>query len=718
MGIIMRFAQHWILLGILLLAFGCKAKAQQFRTHAVKQGETLESVAQQYQVSTQEILRFNKELTPDTALRPNTIIVIPSSGAQPVASGQQQTRVTDTTEIDKPIGFQSHRVRRKETLYSISRRYEVSEDRLKRYNPDLYSGSLQKGMMLRIPRYAPGTSPDPEAGEIELISYKVQPRETRWSIAHKFKITVDSLVKLNPELPDNTSYLAAGQELKLPKPAGSDIMEEAAILYTSFTVPPKQTLYSLSQEYGISREEILRLNPEIVEQGGLKEGMVLRLPEKQPESLPESEYVFYEVRPKQTQYSLTRQLGIGYADLLNANPEIASGLKAGMVLQIPRDKAMNLEVKNDLVLPPFSLKDSINTENIPRVLVLLPFRLDRLDLDDDEGTQKRIEQNNALQYSLGLYSGFLVALDSIAELGVSVDVKTLDTELSTEHVQNLMLREDLGAYSAILGPLSQESIKEVASKASELNVPVVAPLPIGQEIPMENLFYSFTPEARLRTHMLDFVKEQVNDEKILIISDQKNQDAEMQILETFPAATLVELREEEENISLDLEVLVSQLSQEAENWIFVETDDFKIASSVSSILNSANSDTTQIRMLTTHRNKAFENDVISVPHLSKLKFTFPSVTRESTTAAFARRYRRRFSGEPDRYAVRGFDLGMDMLLRLAYDLDLFKVADQIGEVTYTGNKFNYWKGWQTGYYNTASYILMYEDLQIKELKDP
>jgi LysM repeat protein len=714
----MRFAQHWFLLGCLFLMFGCKAKAQQFRTHAVVPGETLESVAQQYRVSPEDILKYNKELQPGSALRPRTVLVIPRPGAAPTAAGGDQKAVSDTTDLEKPIGFQSHRVRKKETLYSISRRYEISEERLKRYNPDLYSKSLQKGMMLRIPRYAPGTEPDNEVSEIEMVTYKVQPRETRWSIAHKFKITVDSLEKLNPELPENTSYLAAGQELQLPRPAGSDVMVEPPTLYTSFTVPPKQTLYSLSRDYGIPREEILRLNPEIVERGGLKEGMVLRLPEKKKEALPESEYVYYEVLPKQTQYSLTRELGIGYADLLEANPEIASGLKAGMVLRIPRGKAENLEVKNDVILAPFSLRDSINTANIPRILVLLPFRLDRLDLSDGEGTQKRIEQNNALQYSLGLYSGFLVALDSISELGVSVEVKTIDTELSTARVKNLLMEEDLGAYSAILGPLAPEAIREVAALAADLNVPVLAPLPLGEQLPMENLFYSFTPEDRLRAHMLRFAKSQVTDQKILVISDQKNQDAEMQILEAFPSASLIELREEEKNISLDRDVLVRKLSQEAENWIFVETDDFKIASSVSSILNSANSDTTRIRMLTTHKNKAFENEVISVPHLSNLKFTFPSVTREDTSPAFARRYRQRFSGEPDRYAVRGFDLGMDILLRLAYDLDLFNVADQIGEVVYTGNKFNYWKGLQSGYYNTASYILMYEDLQIKELKDP
>ena len=58
------------------------------------------------------------------------------------------------------------------------------------------------------------------------------------------------------------------------------------------------------------------------------------------------------------------------------------------------------------------------------------------------------------------------------------------------------------------------------------------------------------------------------------------------------------------------------------------------------------------------------------------------------------------------------------MLRLACRLDLFQIADQIGELEYSGNKFNYWKGWNSGYFNTAAYILMYEDLQIKEIEDP
>jgi LysM repeat protein len=432
----MKLLGKYFLLVSLLLLFGCKAQAQQFKTHAVKRGETLESVARLYQVSTEDLLRFNKEVKEGEPLRPNTILAVPITGGEVVNQPQQPSISVDSTGQVEPIGFQTHRVKRKETLFSISRRYEIPEERIKRYNPELYSRSLQRGMVLRIPRYPTGWDPYAVIEAPELMSYEVLPKETRWSIAHKFNITVDSLLVLNPELPGNTSYLAAGQELKLPKPPGTDAEEAETQAYVSYTVPTKKTLFSLSQEYGISREEIIRLNPEILERGNLQEGMVLRLPEKKTDTLQGGgKYVYYEVKPKQTEYSLTRKLGVGYADLLALNPQLARGLQAGMVLKIPRDRAGTLEVKNDLVLETFDLKDSINTQHIPKLLVLLPFRLDRLDLEDTESTRKRIEQNNALQYSLGLYSGLLIALDSIAELGMSVEIKTLDTGRRPQQLQ-------------------------------------------------------------------------------------------------------------------------------------------------------------------------------------------------------------------------------------------------------------------------------------------
>ena len=714
---IMQTCRRAALLAVLLM-LGLFARAQQFRTHAVKEGETLYSIARQYQVSAETLLRFNKEIGDGTSLRPNTILVIPASDAA-APRKEQGVALQDTTGLHKPIGFSTHRVKRRETLFSITRQYGISEKDLKRHNPDLYSSALQKGMVLRIPQYPPGRESG-QVSEEDWITYKVQPRETRWSIASKFGISMDSLLNLNPELPRSTSYLAVGEELRLPRPPLSDLKPEQTQLYRSYTVPPRKTLFSLSQEFGISREEIIRLNPEIMERGNLQEGMVLRLPESKPDStaVDASNFVFYEVKPRQTEFSLSRKLGIGWGELRALNPDLARGLQAGMVLKIPRDKAGDLQVKNALVLDQFDLRDSIDRRNRPRLMVLFPFRLDRLDLQDEAGTLDRIEKNNALKYSLGLYSGLLVAMDSIAELGISAEVRTFDTQLNPERVKNLLLQEDLESLSAILGPLDPRSIQEVAARAAELDLPVIAPVPVPGVLPQQNVFYTYTDDDRLRQHMLRYMKKTVTDQRIFIISDRDNQDTEAEILQSFPSARLVELKEEEKNISLDMDALKAVLSKEKENWFFVETDNFKIASSVSSILNSANSDSTRVRMFTTNKGKAFENEVISATHLSKLRFTYPSVYREAPSSSFTRRYQERFGAEPDRYAVRGFDLGMDLLLRLAYKPDLLDAADQIGPTRYTGNTFDYLKELGAGYFNTASYILMYDGLRIIEIEGP
>ncbi|MEP0132866.1 MAG: LysM peptidoglycan-binding domain-containing protein [Eudoraea sp.] len=698
-----------------IILFSCQAMAQQFSSHAVKVGETVYSIARQYKVNPADILKYNKEITEADVLNPNTILVIPL-GAK-VLSAQDSTALKlkeATEEQNKPVDFITHKVKKRETIFSISQRYNISEEDIKRYNTQLYAKQLKKGMRLKIPKYLKVEVENDSINLVDFETYTVLPKETRWSIANKYGITIDSLLALNPELSDVTSFLAEGQELKLPKIAGSSLEDQNVELYISYTVPPKKTLYSLSQEYKISSQDIVRLNPEIGERGGLKEGMVIRLPEMKIDEneVNTDNFIFYEVKPKQTVFSLTRNLGIDYNEMLELNPDLSKGLKAGMVLKLPKEQKGNFEVKNSLILDKINLLDSINSVNKPKLIYLLPFRTDKLDLSDIDSATDAIARSNAISYSLGLYSGALVALDSIAELGISVDVKTFDTQLNPDKTRLILQGENLEGVSAIVGPLQLNSLKEVAIKAANAKVPVIAPLASTSDFELENVFFSIPSDQILRERMLGFIKDSITDENIIVITDAKNKPVGEQIIEKFPLAKSVDLQEDEENISLDLEVFASLLSLETENWVFVETDNFKVVSSVSSILNSSNSDTTKVRMFTTNKNKAFENDVISGAHLSNLNFTYPSVYKQANNNAFVRRYRRRFGAEPDRYAVRGFDLTFDLLLKLAYKLNLFEASNIIGITEYCGNKFDYDNEPSSGYYNTASYIMKYEDMRI------
>ena len=69
---------------------------------------------------------------------------------------------------------------------------------------------------------------------------------------------------------------------------------------------------------------------------------------------------------------------------------------------------------------------------------------------------------------------------------------------------------------------------------------------------------------------------------------------------------------------------------------------------------------------------------------------------------------------PNKYAVRGFDLTLDLLLRLASEDDLYKASSSEVETEYVENKFRYSKKLFGGYYNEAVYIVKYDNLTIVE----
>ncbi len=700
-----------LVIALLFLASNQIFAQKKFETHVVKEGETLQSISQKYRITPYTILQSNKELKTAADVKPNTILIIPLNGA--VIQETDKPEEEKEEEQISPIGFSRHRVRKRETMFGLTQRYDITEEQLKRYNTQLYSEPLKKGMVLRIPKF-PEVDPNEEK-ELDFETYTVQPKETRWSIAHKYGITVDSLVKLNPDLPTNSSYLAAGQELKLPRPKGDSLKDQQVELFTSYTVPSKMTLYSLGKEYGIPSDSIVRLNPEIMQEGGLKEGMVIRLPKKQDKSgiVNTDNFIFYEVKPKQNIFRLTQNLKVTRDELYQLNPELENGLKAGMVLKLPKEKAEMLDVKNALVLDKINLVDSINPENRPKVVFMLPFRLDRIDFNDGRKTRNQIATRRDLALSLGFYSGAMVALDSIKKLGVSVDVQTYDTELSQNKVKQILFRENLQGVNAIIGPVASGALNEVAIQAASKNIPVIAPVASDSDLSHGNVFFSVPRDEVLRQKMLSYLAKAHKEENIIIIADSTHQVAHDSILKTFPAAQIAKVID---NKSLHLDEFLIQLSEEKENWVFLETDQANMVSSVSSILNSSISEEIKVRMFTTSYNSAFENDAVSNTHLSNLRFMFPSFYRQIGRDAFTRAYQKRYKGlVPDRYAARGFDVTLDVLLKLAHKNNLYETSKIIGLTEYTGNSFNYFDDWTSGYYNRACYLMEYDSLQIKEV---
>jgi hypothetical protein len=156
------------------------------------------------------------------------------------------------------------------------------------------------------------------------------------------------------------------------------------------------------------------------------------------------------------------------------------------------------------------------------------------------------------------------------------------------------------------------------------------------------------------------------------------------------------------------------------NVVFLESDNPGFISNVTSKLNSLNnSDTRSIVLVTTNLNSAFEDYEVSNYHLSNLQFHFPTISRsynEDDKNPFVKAYEKRYGVTPNKVAVRGFDLTMDVVLRLVTSEDLYLSVTETPLTEYVENKFAYKKKFLGGYYNDTVYLVKYQDLKIVEVE--
>ena len=96
----------------------------------------------------------------------------------------------------------------------------------------------------------------------------------------------------------------------------------------------------------------------------------------------------------------------------------------------------------------------------------------------------------------------------------------------------------------------------------------------------------------------------------------------------------------------------------------------------------------EIILMTTNYNKAFLGNNISNEDLSNLNFQFSSTYFDSeTTNSFDEKYKTKYGSYPSRYSKRGFDLMLDILLRLSSSNSIYDELTTV-QTQYLENKLN------------------------------
>ncbi|MES2811342.1 MAG: LysM peptidoglycan-binding domain-containing protein [Bacteroidota bacterium] len=177
------------------------------------------------------------------------------------------------------------------------------------------------------------------AQQEKTFTHTIAKGETLYQIAKKYNVSAEDIVKLNPgvekgiqentvlQIPNNNSvsYLLKRNDV-------------AAIAYTKHQVTAKETLFSIAREYNVSVKDLDELNADLLKDG-LKIGQEILLPNKKKTidgsaRVINAETIFHMVQSKETKYSISKKYGITIEQLEMQNPEIINGLKEGNKLAI------------------------------------------------------------------------------------------------------------------------------------------------------------------------------------------------------------------------------------------------------------------------------------------------------------------------------------------------------------------------------------------------
>ena len=582
---------------LVLAAFSLPANAQAVETYRAKKSDTMQTIADRFGMTVDELLEYNKEYK-GREVKARDILVVPSKKERKERERQKALAALNpqpaVPEPPKPVEFTTHVVVPKETVYGISRQWGITQDMLKEYNPELKTSVLKIGMELRIP-------------VVSVEDKVLEPTQTQ-----------------------------------------VQIQTQAQTQGRSQAITPS--------------------------------GQVTNRPGRQDQFRPETRPQGQE-RPRDTVQSSSWVVGVDTVrhDLPAATPA-----------------AEQLDVKRFL-----------------KVDVMLPFYLDRADSLIGAPPAKRLADS---QVALSFYMGVKMALDSLAGQGLVADVRVFDTRRDTVAVDSLMRANDFSQTDVIIGPLFAEIVERVARNLDGKKAIVVSPFSTKHNVVGSfNILQVSASAEDLQDAMLGYMKDNMASPQHIVIVASSTQQA-VQIEKIKRALSSVAG-------SSGIAVLDTDLGENARRLGEMIKQGVPMSLVVPALTSST---TVEVLQAVEQSNRLDEVDVYGFEAdtrakklmedtrgqaASRARFIYAERHFENTGKAqyhdFVRSFRKRYREVPGTYSLSGFDVTYDLLTRMAVEPDNEKaitshpseqVADRFRFIKYLGG----------GYINTDVYILMYD----------
>ena len=363
--------------------------------------------------------------------------------------------------------FYVHTVKSGDTLYSLAKTYEVSEDLIRQNNANMGTElKIDQTVKIPVPESAQKSAKVEKRRKKDFITHKVQAGQTLYAIARDYNISVAVLREDNPSI--NPQSLSIGE-----------------------------TLWIRRTEVGKSNEE--QTQAEMAEYTATLNSVT-----------NDDDFDHYVVQAGETIYSLSRRFGITEEEFARLN-DVSAGLKAGAMIRIPRPEQADEEVA--AVEQPHSTAD-VHFRALPsseqlNVALMLPMS---------------VENRTNASY-VEFYQGFLLGMETLkqttrGEAKLTVYNTAHDPMKVDEIVRSTMFE----GTNLIVGPVYEDELTPVIRYAEQHSVPVVSPLATLSAVESPAL-YQLSPSAE---HKYDKVADLVDGEReiFMIYADSYDQEFE------------------------------------------------------------------------------------------------------------------------------------------------------------------------------------------------
>ena len=550
-----------------------------------------------------------------------------------------------------------HEVKAGHTLYSISKAYNVSVKRIGQDNPHIQYGEIRQSQVLKIP-YVEIIDPlDDQAKDYESFIYHiVEPKQTLTAISRKYNIPVQKIIKLNPGI---EVVLSLGKELRIPRTGLSQTRESVVAGVPSdfkyHKVKAQETLFSLSRDYGIKVKDIKDANPGL--RWGLSQGEVIRIPgQSQLEPLEKDQVFSYNTENRKDPIDQEEQ------KINEDNTER------------PMNKWFPESVSGDCA-------DFIkpHTERQFEIAFLLPLYVttnDTLHLNDSVPHPKNDMYGEAIRF-LEFLEGSLLAIDSLRQSGMSLNVHIFDTERSPYVVRDLITQGSLNKMDLLIGPVYPETLEIVSVFSRIRQIPLISPLS-SKGVGVEDNPYLFqvNPTAQLQQDLASIYLSRYYNKNILLVIDSNDLSTQTNRYSSNIKNYLTykinpsDLRYRQvlltdKQMAFNLEdslafKLGDALSLHRENLIIIPSTN-KVF--VSDMINRLNNLTLHYDITVFGKPEWGKFDALQMESLYNLNlhyytnFSNPYVNyADSLTLDVCKEFRNNFNNEPSRFSFQGFDV--------------------------------------------------------------